>query len=249
METKRKCVGRRQTEFPEDLFKGSVQPVPLGFWHKALGNAQETLLGEKEVGRDVKFEAFLFQTWLLSCCGSAVSSPNVRGLLGLSEGLCLPQVGILDVDLCGPSIPRMLRAQDSAVHQCDSGWVPVLVGQDKAIALMSIGFLLERPDEAVVWRGPKKNGNSRALLLVEPPVSPPGGAAASWRGYSLWEPSSCSTRLGFSHSDGESAAHVVLVPSPWVPVTQAASQPLSHGSQATSNLLWFGFYYLPLLFP
>ncbi|XP_021385347.1 cytosolic Fe-S cluster assembly factor NUBP2 [Lonchura striata] len=65
------------------------------------------------------------------------------------------RVGILDVDLCGPSIPRMLRAQDSAVHQCDSGWVPVFVGQD--IALMSIGFLLERPDDAVVWRGPKKN--------------------------------------------------------------------------------------------
>ncbi|NXO73342.1 NUBP2 factor, partial [Phainopepla nitens] len=67
------------------------------------------------------------------------------------------RVGILDVDLCGPSIPRMLRAQDSAVHQCDSGWLPVLVGQDQPIALMSIGFLLERPDDAVVWRGPKKN--------------------------------------------------------------------------------------------
>ncbi|NXK31279.1 NUBP2 factor, partial [Piprites chloris] len=67
------------------------------------------------------------------------------------------RVGILDVDLCGPSIPRMLRVQDRAVHQCDSGWVPVFVGQDGAIALMSIGFLLERPDDAVVWRGPKKN--------------------------------------------------------------------------------------------
>ncbi|XP_017664260.1 cytosolic Fe-S cluster assembly factor NUBP2 isoform X1 [Pipra filicauda] len=67
------------------------------------------------------------------------------------------RVGILDVDLCGPSIPRMLRVQDRAVHQCDSGWVPVFVGQDRAVALMSIGFLLERPDDAVVWRGPKKN--------------------------------------------------------------------------------------------
>ncbi|XP_017923037.1 cytosolic Fe-S cluster assembly factor NUBP2 isoform X3 [Manacus vitellinus] len=51
----------------------------------------------------------------------------------------------------------MLRVQDRAVHQCDSGWVPVFVGQDRAVALMSIGFLLERPDDAVVWRGPKKN--------------------------------------------------------------------------------------------
>lgn len=68
------------------------------------------------------------------------------------------QVGILDADLCGPSIPRMLRAQGRAVHQCDGGWVPVFVDQEKSIALMSVGFLLEKPDDAVVWRGPKKSG-------------------------------------------------------------------------------------------
>ncbi|KAE8579188.1 hypothetical protein XENTR_v10023941 [Xenopus tropicalis] len=67
------------------------------------------------------------------------------------------KVGILDVDLCGPSIPRMLNAQSKDVHQCDSGWVPVYVDQEKSISLMSIGFLLEHPDDAVVWRGPKKN--------------------------------------------------------------------------------------------
>lgn len=67
------------------------------------------------------------------------------------------RVGIMDVDLCGPSIPRMFQVQDSDVHQCDSGWVPVYVDQDKSISLMSIGFLLEKPDDAVVWRGPKKN--------------------------------------------------------------------------------------------
>ncbi|XP_027718986.1 cytosolic Fe-S cluster assembly factor NUBP2 isoform X2 [Vombatus ursinus] len=67
------------------------------------------------------------------------------------------KVGILDVDLCGPSIPRMLKVQDKAVHQCDNGWVPVFVDQEQTISLMSVGFLLEKPDEAVVWRGPKKN--------------------------------------------------------------------------------------------
>lgn len=67
------------------------------------------------------------------------------------------KVGILDVDLCGPSIPRMLNAQNKDVHQCDAGWVPVFVDQEKTISLMSIGFLLENSDDAVVWRGPKKN--------------------------------------------------------------------------------------------
>ncbi|XP_004604474.1 cytosolic Fe-S cluster assembly factor NUBP2 [Sorex araneus] len=67
------------------------------------------------------------------------------------------KVGLLDVDLCGPSIPRMLRAQGRAVHQCDGGWVPVFADAEQNLSLMSVGFLLEQPDEAVVWRGPKKN--------------------------------------------------------------------------------------------
>ncbi|NP_001297785.1 cytosolic Fe-S cluster assembly factor nubp2 [Esox lucius] len=66
------------------------------------------------------------------------------------------KVGILDVDLCGPSIPRMLGVGRQEVHQCDSGWVPVYTDAQKSLALMSIGFLLEDPDKAVVWRGPKK---------------------------------------------------------------------------------------------
>lgn len=68
------------------------------------------------------------------------------------------------MDLCGPSIPHMLRAQGKAVHQCDNGWVPVFVDQEQSISLMSVGFLLENPDEAVVWRGPKKHGKNLVRL-------------------------------------------------------------------------------------
>lgn len=52
----------------------------------------------------------------------------------------------------------MLSIGRPDVHQCDSGWVPVYTDAAKTLALMSIGFLLEDPDEAVVWRGPKKTG-------------------------------------------------------------------------------------------
>uniref|UniRef100_A0A671LBG8 Cytosolic Fe-S cluster assembly factor nubp2 n=1 Tax=Sinocyclocheilus anshuiensis TaxID=1608454 RepID=A0A671LBG8_9TELE len=66
------------------------------------------------------------------------------------------KVGILDVDLCGPSIPRMLSVGKPEVHQCDAGWVPVYADPQQKLAIMSIGFLLEDSDEAVIWRGPKK---------------------------------------------------------------------------------------------
>ncbi|KAM6155250.1 cytosolic Fe-S cluster assembly factor NUBP2 [Rhynchocyon petersi] len=86
-----------------------------------------------------------------------VGKSTISAELALALRQTGKKVGILDVDLCGPSVPRMLRAQGCAVHQCDSGWVPVFVDQEQSIALMSVGFLLETPDEAVVWRGPKKN--------------------------------------------------------------------------------------------
>ncbi|XP_016045912.1 cytosolic Fe-S cluster assembly factor NUBP2 isoform X2 [Erinaceus europaeus] len=86
-----------------------------------------------------------------------VGKSTVSAELALALRHAGKKVGILDADLCGPSIPRMLRAQGRAVHQCDGGWVPVFVDPEKSIALMSVGFLLEKPDEAVVWRGPKKS--------------------------------------------------------------------------------------------
>lgn len=42
------------------------------------------------------------------------------------------------------------------VHQSGSGWSPVF--PDENLALMSIGFLLGSKDDAVIWRGPRKNG-------------------------------------------------------------------------------------------
>ena len=66
------------------------------------------------------------------------------------------QVGLLDIDICGPSIPRMLGLVGQEVHQSASGWSPVYVEDN--LGVMSIGFMLPNSDDAVIWRGPKKNG-------------------------------------------------------------------------------------------
>ena len=36
---------------------------------------------------------------------------------------------------------------------------------DERLAVMSIGFMLENPDQAIIWRGPRKNGVVFSLLL------------------------------------------------------------------------------------
>ena len=40
-------------------------------------------------------------------------------------------------------------------------WVPVYSDPSQMLAVMSIGFLLQNREDAVVWRGPKKNGEPR----------------------------------------------------------------------------------------
>jgi len=72
------------------------------------------------------------------------------------------QVGLLDIDICGPSIPRLLGLEGEQVHHSNVGWSPVYV-QDN-LAVMSVGFLLNDPNEAVIWRGPKKNGMIKQFL-------------------------------------------------------------------------------------
>lgn len=72
------------------------------------------------------------------------------------------QVGVMDVDVCGPSIPRVFGLAGEQVHQSGSGWSPVYAEDN--IAVMSIAFLLPSPEEAVIWRGPKKNGLIKQFL-------------------------------------------------------------------------------------
>ncbi|KAG8247233.1 Cytosolic Fe-S cluster assembly factor nubp1 [Homalodisca vitripennis] len=72
------------------------------------------------------------------------------------------KVAVLDLDVCGPSIPRVMGVLGESVHQSGSGWSPVFVEDN--LCVMSIGFLLASADDAVIWRGPKKNGMIRQFL-------------------------------------------------------------------------------------
>ncbi|KAK5984837.1 hypothetical protein GCK32_001914 [Trichostrongylus colubriformis] len=72
------------------------------------------------------------------------------------------QVAILDVDICGPSQPRMLGVEEEEVHDSADGWTPVCVKDN--LMLMSIAFLLGNKNDAVIWRGARKNGMIKQFL-------------------------------------------------------------------------------------
>lgn len=95
---------------------------------------------------------------------------SVTTQLALSLSLSGHSVGILDVDLTGPSIPRMLSIEASKVTQVPGGWAPVVVHEADesrgvgSLHAMSLGFLLPKRGDAVVWRGPKKTAMIRQFL-------------------------------------------------------------------------------------
>ncbi|KAL3272370.1 hypothetical protein HHI36_013848 [Cryptolaemus montrouzieri] len=74
------------------------------------------------------------------------------------------KVGLLDIDLCGPSVPYLLELENKDVHQSEGGWIPVYADKDQRLAVMSIGFLLNNRNAAVVWRGPKKTAMVKQFL-------------------------------------------------------------------------------------
>lgn len=71
-------------------------------------------------------------------------------------------VGLLDVDVCGPSAPQMLGVSDEEVRMSNSGWSPVYVEEN--LGVMSIGFMLPTKDDAIIWRGVRKTGLIKQFL-------------------------------------------------------------------------------------
>lgn len=99
-----------------------------------------------------------------------VGKSSITTQLALSLSLSGHSVGVLDIDLTGPSIPRMFGIEAAKVTQAPGGWVPVQVhpanssSNTGALSCMSLGFLLRGRGDAVVWRGPKKTAMVRQFL-------------------------------------------------------------------------------------
>lgn len=79
-----------------------------------------------------------------------VGKSTITANLAMALAMDGRKVGVIDADVYGFSIPRMLgvSGQPTAIDQM---LIPL---ERDGIRVMSIGFLLPSPDDAVVWRGP-----------------------------------------------------------------------------------------------
>jgi len=82
-----------------------------------------------------------------------VGKSTVAVNLAMALMLAGKKVGLMDVDIHGPSVPTMLGLEGATIDQGPEGLLPVELGD---LRVMSMGFLLRNPDDAVIWRGPVK---------------------------------------------------------------------------------------------
>jgi Mrp family chromosome partitioning ATPase len=80
-----------------------------------------------------------------------VGKSLVAGLIAVSLRRQGSEVGILDADITGPSIPKMFGIKERPGGS-QSGILPVL--SRSGIEVMSFNLLMPQEDEAVIWRGP-----------------------------------------------------------------------------------------------
>jgi Mrp family chromosome partitioning ATPase len=83
--------------------------------------------------------------------GKSTVSTNLAVALSL-DGF---NVGLLDADIHGPNIPKMLGIEFSHVEGSDQGMIPVEVFPN--LKVISMAFFIGDRDNPVVWRGPLKH--------------------------------------------------------------------------------------------
>ncbi|MEW6202548.1 MAG: iron-sulfur cluster carrier protein MrpORP [bacterium] len=94
-----------------------------------------------------------------------VGKSTIAVNMAISLALSNAKVGLLDIDIHGPSIPRLLGIEAYKPSPTSVSLEPVRYAfAHRVMKVMSIGFLLPNRDDAVIWRGPMKMGVIKQFL-------------------------------------------------------------------------------------
>ena len=85
-----------------------------------------------------------------------VGKTTVATGIALSLARMGKKVGLMDIDITGPNVPKMLGIEGTELHIEDGQIFPAI--GPHGIKVISMAFLIEDPDKPVIWRGPIKLG-------------------------------------------------------------------------------------------
>lgn len=111
---------------------------------------------------DLRMNAIQHKILILSGKGG-VGKSSVAATLSMAFSNMGKKVGLVDLDICGPSIPKLMAIDGQQVVNSPYGWMP-LRSPHFDVKVMSVGSLLEKGDSAIIWRGPRKTGLIKQFL-------------------------------------------------------------------------------------
>ena len=85
-----------------------------------------------------------------------VGKSTVASNIAMSLALQGYKTGLLDVDIHGPSIPTIFGVEKERIVGSETSLNPITFGDN--LKIISIGFLIDDSEGAIIWRGPAKAG-------------------------------------------------------------------------------------------
>ncbi len=121
--------------------------------HKALELEREEI--------NQQMSKIKYKIMILSGKGG-VGKSTVAVNLALGLAASGKKVGLLDIDIHGPSVPKLLGMEESGFETDGQKILPIRFNEN--LFVMSIAFFLQKEDSAVIWRGPLKMGVIKQFL-------------------------------------------------------------------------------------
>ncbi len=121
---------------PENIHKRPVTPHPVSFQNYITGNP-----------------ANYFKKIIAVMSGKGgVGKSTVSANLAMTLQETGYKTGILDADLIGPSIPRLLGIEKEAMLMTRDGLQPAALAN--GLKVVSINLMIDKEDKPLIWRGP-----------------------------------------------------------------------------------------------